>query len=134
MIVVDTNVIAYALLQGPQTDLALRVFAIDDGWQSPDLWTHEFLNVLVTFVKAGNYSVVQATGRMAAAVQLLAYSSHSVDPKLVLEIALKSGLSAYDAQYVALAQELSIPLVTEDRKIVRAVPKIAMTMQQFCDR
>jgi predicted nucleic acid-binding protein len=37
------------------------------------------------------------------------------------------GLTAYDASYVALAEQLGIPLVTLDRAILDAAPELART-------
>ena len=38
------------------------------------------------------------------------------------------GLTAYDATYVALADELNCTLVTEDRQIARVAPEIALPL------
>ena len=38
-----------------------------------------------------------------------------------IQLALESGVSAYDAVYVALADELELPLVTADARLVRAL-------------
>lgn len=46
----------------------------------------------------------------------------------------KYGITGYDAQYVALAQSLTIPLITEDRKLRMAVPKVGVSMQEFIDQ
>jgi len=35
------------------------------------------------------------------------------------------GLTAYDASYVALAEQLGIPLITVDRAILEAAPRVA---------
>ena len=35
------------------------------------------------------------------------------------------GLTAYDASYVALAEQLGIPLITLDRAILKAAPQLA---------
>ena len=48
MIVVDTNVIAYVLIEGDKTALAQQVAKKDPDWKVPPLWRHEFLNVLAT--------------------------------------------------------------------------------------
>jgi predicted nucleic acid-binding protein len=46
-------------------------------------------------------------------------------------VAAKYAVTGYDAQYVALAQSLNAPLITEDRKLREAVPGIAFSMQEF---
>lgn len=38
---------------------------------------------------------------------------------------MDSGLSAYDAEYVALARELDCTLLTNDGRIVREAPDVA---------
>jgi predicted nucleic acid-binding protein len=50
---------------------------------------------------------------------------HAVDSGLVLDCIEHSALSAYDCEFVALAQQLQITLVTADRAIVKAFPMIA---------
>ena len=42
--------------------------------------------------------------------------------------------TGYDAQYDAPAQSLNAPLITEDRKLRKAVPGIALSMQEFLAR
>ena len=46
-------------------------------------------------------------------------------------IAAKYAITGYDVQYVALAQSLNAPLITEVRKLHKAVPGIAFSMQEF---
>ena len=48
-----------------------------------------------------------------------------VDSSDVLDLVARSTCSAYDCEFVALAQELAVPLITTDRKIVREFPEIA---------
>jgi predicted nucleic acid-binding protein len=50
---------------------------------------------------------------------------------LALRLAGELDLSAYDAQYVALARALAAPLVTEDRKLRRILPHEALSMSQY---
>jgi predicted nucleic acid-binding protein len=49
-----------------------------------------------------------------------------LDPELVrVATWVGQGLTAYDASYVALAEQLDIPLITDDRAILEAAPRIA---------
>ena len=48
-----------------------------------------------------------------------------------LAMAADCAITGYDAQYVALAQSLNAPLITEDRKLRAAVPGVALFMQEF---
>ena len=50
---------------------------------------------------------------------LLGIELYEVDQVEVLEIALDTGLSTYDASYLWLSRRLSIPLVTLDQRLAR---------------
>ena len=54
-----------------------------------------------------------------------------VEMDAALAVAAEYAITGYDAQYVALAQSLSAPLITEDRKLRKAVLGIAFSMQEF---
>jgi predicted nucleic acid-binding protein len=60
-------------------------------------------------------------------------AQHEVDMEASLTTAAIYGITGYDAQYVALAESLSTPLITEDRKLRQAVPGIAISMQEFME-
>ena len=51
MIVADTNLVAYLLIEGDQTAAARRVWERDRDWILPPLWRSEYLNVLATLVR-----------------------------------------------------------------------------------
>jgi predicted nucleic acid-binding protein len=51
-----------------------------------------------------------------------------------LAVAAQYGITGYDAQYVTLAQNLAVPLITEDRKLRQAVPEVGISMQEFIAR
>ena len=51
--------------------------------------------------------------------------------RVLLAVAVEYAITGYDAQHVALAQSLNAPLITEDRKLRKAVPGIAFLMQEF---
>ena len=57
-----------------------------------------------------------------------------VEMNAALVAAAEYTITGYDAQYVALAQSLNAPLITEDRKLRKAVPGIAFSMQEFLAR
>jgi predicted nucleic acid-binding protein len=44
----------------------------------------------------------------------------------VLELAIRSGCSTYDAEFVVLAQQLQCPLLTFDRKLLQLFPDVAL--------
>ena len=51
MIVADTNLLAYILIDGKETSLAERLFALDSEWIAPLLWKSEFRNLLSLYVR-----------------------------------------------------------------------------------
>ncbi|MGH8034943.1 MAG: type II toxin-antitoxin system VapC family toxin [Lysobacterales bacterium] len=54
-----------------------------------------------------------------------------MDMDEALAVAAQYAITGYDAQYVALAQSLGAPLITEDRKLRKAAPRIAFSVQEF---
>jgi len=103
MIVPDTYIIAYALIEGPRTALARRALTLDPDWRLPALWAHEFLNILATYVQLGGAPRSQALRLWRRATALLNGCVTAVDMELALELAAEHAISAYDAQFVALA-------------------------------
>jgi predicted nucleic acid-binding protein len=132
VIVVDTNVVAYALIEGTQTELARRVRELDPEWRLPELWQHEYLNILATYAKQGGLPVKTAQRLWREGVRLLAPATRPADMSLSLDLAVARGVSAYDAQFIALAISLGISCVTEDRLLQRAFPGVAVSMAAFC--
>jgi predicted nucleic acid-binding protein len=49
----------------------------------------------------------------------------------VLTLATRSRCSAYDCEFVAVAQDLGVPLVTTDRQVLRAFPSVAVRPEAF---
>lgn len=49
----------------------------------------------------------------------------------VLALVAKSICSSYDCEFIALAQHLNIPLVTQDKKILREFSSIAISVADF---
>ena len=132
MIVVDTNVLAYALIQGDRTALALQVGERDPQWVVPLLWRYEFLNVLTTFARHGVLELAQATRVWERAQRLLLAAERPVSMPAALRLAVEHQVSAYDAQYLALARQLRVRCVTEDRSLLGKFPGVAVSMADFC--
>jgi predicted nucleic acid-binding protein len=52
----------------------------------------------------------------------------------VLTLTDSSTCSAYDCEFVALAKQLSVKLVTQDKKILREFPDVAVSLDDFLNR
>ena len=131
MIVVDTNIIAYALIKGEHTDLARKVREIDPQWRVPFLWRYEFLNILTIYVHRSGLSEKQALDIWERAVETFSVCEHSVHMSMSLKISCEYKITAYDAQFILLAQSLNTFLVTQDKILLKIIPKSAIAMGNF---
>jgi len=131
MIVVDANVIAYYFIEGDMTPLARSLHAKEPVWAVPSLWRHEFLNILATAGKAAAIPVTLLAEIWKAAFARLAECERTLDMGRALEMAVDLRISAYDAQYLALAESLGVDCVTEDGKLIRASRGRALRMKDW---
>ena len=131
MIVVDTNVVHYCWVRGQNTEVAQAVRRQDPDWHAPILWRSELRNVLTAYLRRGMLSRAQIVEILNVAGRALAESEHIISDDLVLDVITSSTLTAYDAEFVALASALSVPLVTADKAVLKAFPELAITMEAF---
>jgi predicted nucleic acid-binding protein len=131
MIVADTNLIAYFSIHTEHSALAEAVCAVDSVWAAPMLWRSEYRATLLKYLHHAGMSFEAAISSLRLAEETVTGREYSVDTRKVLELACRSKCSAYDCEYVALAQDLGVPLVTMDKQILRAFPKIAVSLEKF---
>lgn len=130
MIVADTNLAAYLFLGGTGTDLARRIFLQDPEWAAPLLWRSEFRSVLAQYLRKQELSLTDALAVQRKAESLFRGREHIVPSRNVLRLVSKSACSAYDCEFVALAEQLRVPLVTSDRQVLKAFPGIAVSPRE----
>jgi predicted nucleic acid-binding protein len=123
VIVVDSNVVAYLYLPGEYSAKAEAVLERDPDWAAPILWRSEFRNILAGYLRRKTLTLDQACSLQSEAEDLLAGSEFEVDSKTVLELVRESDCSAYDCEFIALANKLQVKLVTMDAKLLKAFPK-----------
>jgi predicted nucleic acid-binding protein len=133
MIVVDTNVIHYCWVRGQHTEIAQAVRKADPNWHVPILWRSEMRNVLTGYQRRGVLSRPEITRILRHADNALSESEHIIADELVIETIANSKLTAYDAEFVALASALDVPLVTADRAVIKTFPGLALTMEAFLE-
>jgi len=131
VIVADTNLLIYLYVQGQRTEESEAVLQQDALWTAPLLWRSEFRNVLIGLVRTNALRFEKALAIITEAERWLTGHEYSVVSRQVLELADRSGCSAYDCEFVALAQDLEVPLVTNDRQILKAFPTIAVSPSAF---
>lgn len=131
MIIVDTNIIAYLYLEGEYSNLAGKLLLADPDWAAPILWRSEFQNVLALYIRNGSLSVADALLIMNEASRHMGGNEYEVAPSLVLRLVGKSSCSAYDCEFVALARNLNVPLVTADQQTLKQFPELAVSMDAF---
>ena len=122
MIVVDTNVIAYLYLEGDFTQQARAIYQHDPIWAVPYLWRSEFRNILTIYLRRNILTLEECQDRINSATELLLNNEFEPDSFNVLKLADSCFLSAYDCEYIVLAQQLSLKLVTNDQKIIKEFP------------
>ncbi len=118
MIVADTNLLAYLVIDGEHTATAHRLRVREPNWKAPTLWRAEFLNVLHVTMRHGLMSMAQATHAWYRACDVMRGNEVEIDGLQVLEVAARDGIAAYDAQFVALAEGLGVPLLSFDRPLL----------------
>jgi len=131
MIVVDTNVIVYLYLSNERSGQAERLLEKDSEWVAPLLWRSELRNVLALYIRKEILSVKEAQQVMEEAIILMDGKEYEVVSFRVLELVSKSTCSAYDCEFVALAQDLGVQLVTVDKKILREFPNVAVSLNKY---
>lgn len=127
MVLVDTNILVYLLIEGDRTPTAQELYARDADWRSEAFIMVEFSNVLATYVRSQALTYERATKLLGKALAL-APMLISVMHAQALEAATRFGISAYDARFIALAEQMRVKLVTEDIKLQDAVPSWTVSL------
>jgi len=131
MIVVDTNIIGYLYLGSDRSTQAEQALFKDADWAAPILWRSELRNVLVKYIRNQWLSLEDAAQIMGEAIAMMRDREFEVSSSQVLSLASLSKCSAYDCEFVALAQTLEVPLVTVDRQVLKQFAETAVSLEDF---
>jgi predicted nucleic acid-binding protein len=131
VIVVDTNVIAYAVLPGGRTKAALALAERDPEWVAPALWRRELRNVLATLMRVRRLPLRQALAAFSAAEALVTDATVEPATEECLRLAARGRVSAWDAEFVFVAEAAGLPLVSADRKLARAFPGRVVALEDL---
>jgi len=132
MIVVDTNVIGYLFLSSEQSLSAERALKKDSEWAAPIIWRSELRNVLAVYMRKNIIKLEHAQSIMNGALELLRGREYEVSSYEVLRLASESKCSAYDCEFVAIAKDLKVSLLTFDKQLLRKFPAVAISLSTFC--
>ena len=131
MIVVDTNVICYRWMSSPNNAAAEIALAKDPRWIVPLLWRSEFRNIVGLAIKRKALAVDSAQEIMRRAEASFEGSEFAVSSDAVLQLVARSNCTAYDCEFVALAQAEGVQVVTADRQILHEFPEVAISLGKF---
>ena len=131
MIVVDSNVIIYLHVKGEATNLALKILQKDPYWVAPILWESEFRNVMAGYIRRDILKLEEAKLILKEALRTMKGREILPPSDLVLDLVAATDCSAYDCEYVALAQHLKVQLITSDKKVIRNFPDTAIDLVSF---
>lgn len=131
MIVVDTNIISYPYISGNRSQQSEDLLSFDSNWVAPILWRSEFRNVLTQYLWKNLLNIDEILLIIQQAERLLADHEYEISSAHVMQLVKSSQCSAYDCEFVALAQYLDVPLITADKKILHAFSGIANTVNSY---
>ena len=131
MIVVDTNVIASLWVPNDADEMAYKILEKDADWIAPLLWRSEFRNVLAIYLRADILNLSIALQAIEEAEQLMGSKQFEVNSTQVLSLVSDSSCSSYDCEFVALADDLDVKLVTFDKKILKEFPEMGVSPEDF---
>lgn len=134
MIVADANILMYLqVTTAPFTERAEAVLLRDPEWAAPLLWRSEVRQGLASLMAHRGLTLEAAIAALAGMDVVIASREYAVESAEVLRLTQASRCTAYDCEYVALAQALDVPLVTEDRALLKAFPRRAVSPAAFAE-
>ena len=134
MIVVDTNVICYRWMSSPNSAAAETALAKDPYWIVPLLWRSEFRNIAALAIRKKALTINAAREIVRRAEASFEHSEFAVSSDVVLQLVATSKCTAYDCEFVALADEERVQFVTADRQILQEFPEVAISLDKFVRR
>src|SRR2546428_11481849 len=130
MLLVDTNVVVYLLIHGEQTRAAQELRSRDPDWRSEAFLLVEFTNVLAFSIATKRMTLSLAADLLTRATALFDGKLGRIPHSSVLATAVRHRVSAYDARFLALADQLGSRLVTEDARLRAAAPALTQSLTE----
>lgn len=134
MIIVDTNILIYLYIQGEHTSSVESLIQTDSTWVAPLLWRSEFRNVLALYLRKKIISLQQALDIIDQAEHLMIENEYQPSSEAVLNLINISNCSAYDCEFVSLAKQFDVPLITQDKKILAEFPEYTSQLKHYINK
>jgi predicted nucleic acid-binding protein len=116
VVVVDASAFAAIAFSEPHGERVLAQLEGADALTAPAIFPFELASAAWTKMRARPAEAPALRDNLADALQRRVVLRR-VDFVAVVELALRTNLTAYDASYLWLARSLGVPLVTLDRKL-----------------
>lgn len=133
MIVVDTNILAHFWLPSDATELCDELYQKDPQWVAPVLWRSEFRNVVTLYLRKKLIDLAEAMLIMEKAELQMKDQQFQMNSVQVLHHASQSSCSSYDCEFVSLAKDLDLALVTLDNQLLQEFPDVAKHPEKFIE-
>src|SRR5881398_370957 len=130
MLLVDTNIIAPLYVRSAGSQAVAKLFARDAVWRTEPLALIELSSVLIAYERARYITAATARDCLNRAAAFLQPHLFRVSHQAALDAALRYRTTAYDARFLALAQQLGQRLVTEDTKLRVAAPRLTQSLAE----
>ncbi len=130
MLLIDTNIVAHLLIEGDYTEAAQDLHKSDPDWRSEAFLLVEFTNVLAVYLARKRMTLLLAQEFLTKVIDLLDGKLARIPHAKVLAMSDRYRVSAYDARFLALAEQLGRRLVTEDAKLRAAAPALTQSLAE----
>lgn len=130
MLLVDTNVVAYLLIEGDHTAAAQALHSRDPDWRSESFLLVEFTNILASCIATKRMTLPLARDLLRKASELLDGKLGRIPHDAALTMAARHRVSTYDARFLALADQLGRRLITEDARLRAAAPGLTRSVAE----
>jgi predicted nucleic acid-binding protein len=87
--------------------------------------------VLALYLRQQIITLTEALVIQEEAEALMAEHEFNITSVQVLTLTDSSRCSAYDCEFVALAKQLDVKLLTQDKKILQEFPAVAVSLDSF---
>jgi predicted nucleic acid-binding protein len=131
VIVVDTNIICYRWMSSPNSAAAETALGKDPHWIAPVLWRSEFRNIVALAIRKKALTITAALEVVRGAEASFEHGEFAVSSDAVLQFVTRSNCTAYDCEFVALADAEGVQLLTADCQILQEFPEIAVSLEKF---